>query len=128
MKKAYVKPSISAVIIEANQAIAACVGAASSSLTGWQNAWNRTGNETGYSSFEEAQNAHTGCDTICPVYRVDGYTNEDGREFSVSWEDWNNNGVYDSGDNVYCQQDNLGNLSDLMGNVSNGSVSAVVAS
>lgn len=128
MKKAYVKPSIVAVKIVANQAIAACVGASSAQLTGWQNDWCRTGNKTGYSSFEEAQAAHTGCNNICPVYRVEGYVNEEGREFSVSWEDWNKNGIFDAGDNVQNQQDNLGNLNDLMSNVSNGSATAVVAS
>lgn len=109
MKKAYAKPEVVQIKLEANQAIAAC----SSSLIGWQNSDKRKSNPW-YGSYQEAYDAQpdpqsASAYTICPVYHV---TETIEHEYwtetrEVDWEDWNSNGIYDSGDNVYNQKGNL---------------------
>lgn len=108
MKKIYEKPEIQEIRVEANQAIAAC----SMTLLGYQNSDKRA--NPCYSSYQEAYDAQPDPQSasayrICPVYRVEETIKHEywTETRSVYWEDWNNNGVYDSGDNVNNQQGNL---------------------
>lgn len=108
MRKVYAKPEVQEIRVEANQAIAAC----SVSLLGYQNC-DKRGNPW-YSSYKEAYDAQPDAKSasaykICPVYRVEETIKHEcwTETRSVYWEDWNNNGVYDCGDNVSNQQGKL---------------------
>ena len=109
MKKTYVKPEVNEIEVAANQAVAACTLAQS----GWQNWDNRS--STGYLNKQAAIDAQPDWASstaykVCPMYyyeyaqkQNDNYT----AQGSGYWEDWNENGVYDGGDIIQNQANNV---------------------
>jgi hypothetical protein len=109
MSKEYVKPEISTFEIKANEAIAAC----SVITAGWQLSDKRESGKyypTRQAALDAQPDQKSGsANIVAPVYHV---TEEHAYQYwtdkrSVYWEDWNDNGVFDSGDITYNQQGNL---------------------
>ena len=109
MKKTYVKPEVNEIEVAANQAVAAC-----SFMTAyWQNSDCRQPN--GYPSKQAALDAQpdpasSTAYKVCPVYYYE-YAQKQSEYYTAQgsgyWEDWNENGVYDGGDIIQVQNNNV---------------------
>lgn len=139
MKKNYMKPEVSEVAVEANQAIAACninKGVRCSGEYGTfyatpEEAWAANMNGHTYQHTDENGQGTSERDwypvgqgeaghDIFPVYVISG-THADGSSWKYWFEDVNGNGIYDSG-----EQSNNYNDANLIG--VGGAFAAVVAS
>ena len=109
MKKTYMMPEVSEIEVSANQAVAGC----RVMMKYWQNSDNR--NPTGYPSRQAALDAQpdwasSTAGKVCPVYYYE-YAQKQSEYYTAEgsgyWEDWNENGVYDGGDNIQNQVNNV---------------------